>query len=84
MEIKHAPDSDDVGAIVTNTINQLIDLNIMGLEFQISIHFIKQELKKMLPHAEDYMERNNIKRGIEYYDHFGKALGMAFRLYELN
>ena len=42
MEIKHAPDSDDVGAIVTHTINQLIDLNIMGLELQISIHFIKK------------------------------------------
>ena len=38
----------------------------------------------MLPRSEDYIEMNNLKRGIEYYDQIGRTLGMTFRLYELN
>lgn len=84
MKIKCAPDSDDVCSIVRSTIDELIDENIMGLELQLSILFIQQELTRMLSEAEDYIEVNNIKRGIEFTDQIGKATGMTIHSYELN
>lgn len=84
MQIKHSPDSDDVCSIVRNTIDELIDEDIMGLELQLALLFIQQELRKMLFHAEDYIEVNNLKRGIEYTEHFKKIFGMKIYHYELN
>ena len=84
MEIKNAPDSDDVCSIIKNTLEELIDDNITGLELQLSILFMLQELHKMTLEAKDYIEINNLKRGIGYVEQIGHTLGVHSFNYKLN
>lgn len=83
-KIKHAPDSDDVFPIIRNTIRELVNNNTRDAELQLWIHFIREELRKMFYSAQDYIELNNLKRGVEFTENFNETMKSAVCQYTFN
>lgn len=80
----NAPDSDEVGKIVGQVIDELVHAEISGTEYVLFIKVLIVKLRGMLSVSNDYIEYNNIKRAIVLLEDLDRSCSNALRSVYLN